>query len=365
MNFSDIARKCVLKQPKYEAGKPIEYVAREFGLDPDNILKMASNENPFGPSPKAVEAVSKALGGLNYYPDGACFYLREKLSKKLGISGDKLVFGNGSNEILELVAHVLCDAGDEVVTGRHSFVVYKLAALLMGAKCVEVEMPSLRYDFDRMLDAITPKTKIVFMANPNNPTGTTNTQDEVYSFVRSLPEHVVFCYDEAYREFQDPSEQVDVLPLIEEGRNVLTTRTFSKIYGLAGLRCGYAICSPEFADCLNRVREPFNVNSLAQIGAMAALDDDAFVEYAREENKKGRVQFKNAFEKWGLEHIVEGGNFVMAKVGPKALEIFTELQKRGIIVRPNVGYALPEWLRITIGKTDQNERCIEELGKLL
>lgn len=362
MNFKNVVRPSVLTQPKYEAGKPIEYVAREFGLKPEDILKMASNENPLGSSPKALAAAQEASGHLNYYPDSACFYLREKLSKKLGVKGSQLVFGNGSNEILELVAHVLLNDGDEIVTGRHSFIVYKLSALLMGAKCKEVEMPDLRHDFDAMLKAITQRTKAVFIANPNNPTGTVNTQKEIYDFVRSLPEHVTFCYDEAYREFEE--NPVDVLPLINEGRKVIAARTFSKIYGLAGLRCGYAYCSEEFADYLNRVREPFNVNSLAQAGALAALDDEAFLLESRRINLEGRRQFKAAFEELKLEHIVEGGNFVMVKV-KNALEIFTALQKVGVIVRPNVGYGLPDWLRITIGKKEQNERCLKEFSKLL
>ncbi len=362
MNIKELVRPNVLVQPKYEAGKPIEYVAREFGLDPDGILKMASNENPLGSSPKAMAAVAKNLGALNYYPDGGCYDLSNKLAAKLNLKPAQLVFGNGSNEILELVAHALLSEGDEVVTGRHSFIVYKLAALLMGAKCVEVPMPNLRYDLDVMLAAVTPKTKLVFMANPNNPTGTTCKQEQIYAFVRSLPKHVTFCYDEAYCEYEDDS--VDMRPLIAEGYKVIATRTFSKIYGLAGLRCGYAFCSEEFADYLNRVREPFNVNTLAQVAAIAALDDEEFLESSRKCNKEGRKQFKEAFEKWGLEHIIEGGNFVMVKV-PAALEKFAKLQQVGVIVRPNVGYGLPDWLRITIGTSEQNERCIAQLARLL
>ena len=223
-------------------------------------------------------------------------------------------------------------------------------------------MPNLKYDLDMLRDAVTEKTKIVFMTNPNNPTGCVVKQDEVVNFVKSLPENVVFCYDEAYTEFQD--DEVDLRPLISEGRNVICLRTFSKIYGLAGLRCGYSYSSEELAGYINRIREPFNVNTLAQVGALAALDDAEFVNESRRINSLGRKQFEKAFGELGLEYFSEGGNFVMVKV-EDASGKFVQMQKRGVIVRPNVGYGLPDWLRITIGKPEQNERCIEELKKLL
>ena len=360
MKLENTVKSQIKNLPVYETGKPIEYVAREFGLDPDGILKMASNENPLGPSPKAVAAVSKHLETLNYYPDGGCYELRQKLAKKWGLQPSQFAFGNGSNELLEFIAQCFVDRGDETVFGAQSFIVYKLATIFMGGKCVSVPMPNLKYDLDALRDAVSDKTKIVFMTNPNNPTGCVVPQSEVENFVRSLPEHVIFCYDEAYTEYQD--EQVDLRPLIAEGRNVICLRTFSKIYGLAGLRIGYSYSSEELAGYINRVREPFNVNSLAQVGALAALDDTEFVEESRRVNNAGRKQFVEAFEKLGFEYYSDGANFVMVKV-ENAPDVFVQMQKRGVIVRPNVGYGLPEWLRITIGKPEQNERCIDELSK--
>ena len=312
MKADKIVKKQIVNLPVYETGKPIEYVAREFGLDPDGILKMASNENPLGASPKAVEAVKNHLGGLNYYPDGGCYELRQKLSKKWGLAPSQFAFGNGSNEILEFVAQCFVGEGDETVFGAQSFIVYKLATIFMGGVCKSVPMPGMKYDLDAMRDAVTDKTKVVFMTNPN----------------------------------------------------VICLRTFSKIYGLAGLRIGYSYSSEEIAGYINRVREPFNVNSLAQVAALAALDDDDFVRLSRDVNDAGRKQFEKAFEELGLEYFSDGANFVMVKVAD-APKKFVEMQKRGVIVRPNVGYGLPDWLRITIGKPEQNERCIEELSRLV
>lgn len=361
MSLEKLVKSQIKTLPVYETGKPIEYVAREFGLDPDNILKMASNESPLGPSPKAIEAVKKQLQHLNYYPDGGCFDLRNKVAKIRGVKPSQLVFGNGSNEILEFIAQCFIDKGDEAVFGAQSFIVYKLATIFMGGTCVSVPMPNLQYDLDALRDAVTDKTKVVFMTNPNNPTGAVLSESEVINFVKSLPENVVFCYDEAYTEFQD--KEVNLMPLINEGRNVICLRTFSKIYGLAGLRCGYSYSSEELAGYINRVREPFNVNSLAQTAAIAALDDFEFVEESRRINNAGMKQFAEAFDKMGLTHFEQGANFVMVKL-EDAVGKFMELQKRGIIVRPNVGYGLPDWLRITIGKPEQNERCLHELSKI-
>ncbi len=362
MGIDKIVKTQIKVLPVYETGKPIEYVAREFGLDPDGILKMASNENPLGPSPKGVEAARKVLEKANYYPDGGCYELRQKLSQRLNLRPSQFVFGNGSNEILEFVAQCFVGDGDETVFGAQSFIVYKLATIFMGGKCVSVPMPGLKYDLDAMRDAVTDKTKIVFMTNPNNPTGCVVPQNEVVDFAKSLPENVVFCYDAAYCEYED--EPVDLRPLVESGRNVICLHTFSKIYGLAGFRCGYAYCSDEMADFLNRAREPFNVNSVAQAAALAALDDFEFVEKSKAVNKAGRRQFEEAFESMGLEYFSQGGNFVMVKV-PEAVEKFRLMQKAGVIVRPNVGYGLPDWLRITIGTREQNERCLAELKKLV
>lgn len=362
MNAENIVKKHIKDLPVYETGKPIEYVAREFGLDPDGILKMASNENPLGPSPKAVAAVAAKLSSLNRYPDGGCYELRRKLAQKWGLEPAQFVFGNGSNELLEFVAQCFVGEGDETVFGAQSFIVYKLATIFAGGKCVSVPMPGLRYDLDMLRDAVTEKTKVVFMTNPNNPTGCVVKGDEVLNFARSLPERVVFCYDEAYAEYQDA--EPDLRPLVREGRNVVCLRTFSKIYGLAGLRIGYGYTGGEIAGYINRAREPFNVNSLAQVGALAALDDDDFVRESKRVNNAGRKQFEKAFQDMGLEYFSEGANFVMAKVDDAA-GAFVKLQKSGVIVRPNAGYGLPDWLRITIGKPEDNARCIAELEKIV
>lgn len=362
MNLNKIVRKSVLTQPQYQAGKPIEYVAREFGLNPSQILKMASNENPLGPSPKAINAIANALPSLNYYPDGGCYELSNKIAKHLGLKPTQLVFGNGSNEVLELVAHTFIGENENAVTGNYSFIVYKLATLLMGGKIKEIDMPNLHYDLNLIREAIDEKTKVVFITNPNNPTGAVISHNEMIAFAKSLPEHVVLCYDEAYMEYQD--SPVDLRSLIAEGRKIICCRTFSKIYGLAGLRVGYGYASEELAGYINRVREPFNVNSLAQIGALAALDDTDFVSESKKINTEGMKQISDKFKELNIQHIAEGGNFIMFKIN-NALKIFDSLQKVGVIIRPNVGYGLPDWLRVTIGKKNENDRFLTELIKLI
>ncbi len=361
MNVLSLAKPSVLSQPVYEPGKPIEDVARELGLDPAGIIKLASNENPFGPSPLAVEAAGKALSQAELYPDGGCVVLRNKLARKLALAPEQVVIGNGSNELLELVGHVFLGAGDEVVMGNPAFIVYKLVTLLFGAKAVEVPLVNHKHDLELLRKAVTPRTKMVFLPSPNNPTGTANTQEEIFAFVRSLPESVVFVYDEAYAEFLDTPP--DLRLLIKEGRNVICLRTFSKIYGLASLRVGYGYCSAEMAGLLNRVRQPFNVNAIGQAAAIAALDDQAFTAKCRKENTAGLRQLEAGFDRLGLEWVPSVANFILAKVGDGA-RIFTELQKRGLIVRPMRPYGMPEWLRITVGTPSQNEKLLAELAKL-
>ncbi len=361
MNVQALAKGAVLSQPVYEPGKPIEDVARELGLDPATIIKLASNENPFGPSPLAVEAARKALAQAELYPDGGCVVLRKKLAQKLGLPSEQVVVGNGSNELLELLGHVFLGLGDEVVMGNPAFIVYKLVTLLFGAKAVEVPLLRHRHDLGQLLEAVTPRTKMVFLPSPNNPTGTANTQEEIFAFVRSLPEHVVFVYDEAYSEFLD--NPPDLRPLIKEGRNVICLRTFSKIYGLAALRVGYGYCSAEMAGLLNRVRQPFNVNAIGQAAAIAALDDEVFAKQVAQDNRAGLKQLETGFTKLGLEWVPSVTNFILVKVGDGA-RIFAELQKRGIIVRPMRAYGMPEWLRVTVGTPVQNERLLAELAKV-
>lgn len=362
MNASSLANPSVLTQPVYEPGKPIEDVARELGLDPASIIKLASNENPLGPSPLATEAARKALAEGQLYPDGGCFRLRQKLAGKIGVEAAQVVIGNGSNEILELLAHVFLRPGDETVMGNPAFVVYKLATLLLGAKPVEVPLVEQTHDLAAMARAVTARTRLVFVACPNNPTGTANSEADLLAFARALPDHVVLVYDEAYAEYA--GQAPDLRPLLREGRKVICLRTFSKIYGLAALRVGYGYTTPEIASLLNRVRQPFNVNAIAQAAALAALDDEAFVRRSIEENRAGLAQLETGFKALGLAYVPSVGNFILVKTGAGAKH-FDALQRRGVIVRPVGSYGLPEWLRITAGTKSQNERLLRELKAVL
>ena len=362
MKPSSLVKPSVLSQPAYEPGKPIEDVARELGLDPAGIIKLASNENPFGPSPRAVAAARHALEQGQLYPDGGCFALRQKLAAARGLGPDQFVVGNGSNEVIELIGHAFLGAGDEVVMGRPEFVVYGIVAHLFGAKAVEVPLVRFRNDLAALARAVTKRTRLVFVASPNNPTGTANTEAELLAFARSLPEGVVCVFDEAYTEFQE--NPPDLRPLIREGRNVIALRTFSKIYGLASLRIGYGYAGAEMAALLNRVRQPFNVNAIAQAAAIAALDDLAFTEKCARGNRAGMLQLEEGFRGLGLEFVPSAANFVLVKVGD-GTGVFGALQKRGVIVRPVKSYDLPEYVRITVGTAEQNERLLRELGAVL
>ena len=362
MNFQALVKPAVLTQPIYEPGKPIEYVARELGLDPATIIKMASNENPFGPSPRAVAAARRALEHGELYPDGGCFELREKLAAVRGLRADQFIVGNGSNEIIELLGHALLGAGDEVVMGEPAFVVYKLVTLVFGAKAVEVPLRNHRHDLEKIAAAITPRTKLVYVCSPNNPTGTANSESELLAFARGLPDHVVVVFDEAYAEYVERAP--DLRPLILEGRQVVCLRTFSKIHGLASLRVGYGYSSPEIVSVLNRVRQPFNVNAIGQAAALAALDDHEFTEKCARENRTGLTQLERGFSQLGLEFVPSVANFILVRVGDGAA-VFNALQKCGVIVRPMKPYAMPEWLRVTVGTKAQNERLLGELARLV
>jgi len=359
MNFEAMARPAVRTQPVYEPGKPIEDVARELGLDPAGIIKLASNENPFGPSPRAVAAAKQALEHGELYPDGGCFELRRKLAVKYALAPDQFVIGNGSNEIIELLGHVFLGAGDEVVMGAPAFVVYKLVTLLFGARAVEVPLVNWRHDLAGIAAAITPRTKLVYVCSPNNPTGTANTAAELLAFARALPPQVIAVFDEAYAEFlADPP---DLRPLIAAGRPVICLRTFSKIYGLASLRIGYGYAAPELCALLQRVRQPFNVNAIAQAAALAALDDQEFADRTARENRAGLAQLAAGFAALGLEQVPSVANFQLVRVGD-GRATFEALQRRGIILRPVASYGLPEWIRVTVGTREQNARLLAELA---
>jgi histidinol-phosphate aminotransferase len=360
-SLESLAKPAVLTQPVYEPGRPIEDVARSLGLDPATIVKLASNENPFGPSPLAVAAARRALEQGQLYPDGGCVALRERIARARGLSAHQIVPGNGSNEVIELLGHVFLGPGDEAVMGVPAFVVYKLVTLLFGATAVEVPMAGFRHDLSAMARAVTSRTKLVFVASPNNPTGAANPAEELVAFARALPDHVVLVFDEAYAEY-DP-RAADLRPLVGEGRKVVCLRTFSKIYGLAALRVGYGYASAEMAALLQRVRQPFNVNAIAQAAAIAALDDREFTDRCVRENFAGLARLAEGFRALGLEFVPSAANFVLVKVGEGG-RWFEALQRRGLIVRPLQPYGLPEWLRVTVGTSAQNERLLEAMAAL-
>ncbi len=358
--YSELANRPVLSQPVYEAGRPIEVVAREFGLDPASVIKLASNENPLGPSPKGLAAAQKALQVCHLYPDGGCTFLREKLAAHWALKPENFVVGNGSNEVMILLAQAFLRPGDEVVFGAQAFIVYKLATLLYGATPVEVPMPGYRHDLKAMRAAVTERTRLVFLASPNNPTGGTDDPKDIIALAESLPDHAIFCLDEAYAEYLDAS--ADLRPLIASGRKVVVSRTFSKAYGLAGLRVGYMMGSAEVIGLLNRVRQPFNVNLPALAAAEAALDDHEFVARTRQVNAQGISQLAAGLKALGYAYIDGKANFLAAQI-PDADAAFTRLQKAGVIVRPLRGYGMVGWLRLTVGTEAQNARLLAELAK--
>jgi len=350
--------------PVYQPGRPIDEVARELGMASEDIIKLASNENPLGPSRLALAALRKSLGQLNLYPDGNSFYLKQKLAGHLGVTPANLVLGSGSNEIIELLGHALLSPAAEVVVSQYCFAVYPIVTALFGAKLVVVPTKAYGHDLEAMRAAITERTRIVFVANPNNPTGTVVSREQLEAFVRMVPPEVVVAMDEAYVEFQDAP--VDLIPEVRGGGrpNLLLMRTFSKIYGLAGLRLGYGIGHPEFVAQLEKLRQPFNVNSAAQTAALAAVEDRAHVEKTRRINTRGLKAFARAFRKLRLEFVPSSANFILVRVGD-GQRVFGELQKLGVIVRPMGGYQLPEWIRISVGTPKQNQRCLEALSRVL
>jgi histidinol-phosphate aminotransferase len=358
MNYESLVNPSVLTQPVYEPGRPIEDVARELGLEPGSIIKLASNENPLGPSPLALAAARRALEQAQLYPDGGCYALRQKLAAAYGLPAEQFIVGNGSNEIIELLGHAFLGPGDEVVMGAPAFVVYQLVTRLFGARPVEVPLRDWRHDLERMLSSITPRTKLVFVCTPNNPTGTANPEAELLAFARAVPAHVTVVFDEAYADFLEPAP--DLRPLIREGRRVICLRTFSKIYGLASLRIGFGYAAPELCALLQRVRQPFNVNAIAQAAAGAALDDHSFAARSVRENRAGLRQLEEGCRELQLPVVASVANFMLVQVGD-GTAVFEALQRRGVIVRPVASYGLPAWVRITVGTRQQNERLLAEL----
>ena len=343
----------------YQGGKPIEEVQRELGIT--DIIKLASNENPLGPSPIAVQAIAESAAQVHLYPDSNAYYLKRDLAQHLGISPELLILGNGSNDVLQLIAEAYIAPGDEVIYAAGAFVVYSLVTKLCDATAVVVPMVNDTHDLSAMATAITDKTKVIFVANPNNPTGTMVTADETAAFMEQVPDDVLVVFDEAYYEYVARPDYPQTLPYVLEGRNFIITRTFSKIYGLAGLRIGYGIAPPMLVETLNRVRQPFNCSLLGQAAARAALKDTAHVKESQKSNAAGKAFLYKAFDNMGLPYIQTEGNFIMLHVEPSGAEITDALLKQGVIVRPMAGYGYPNTIRVTIGTQQENERFIEAL----
>ncbi len=362
MSLWSLANPQLQKLVAYEPGKPVEDVARELNLDPDKIVKLASNENPLGPSPLAVAAMKKAVENAHFYPDGGGYHLRNAIAEQNDLGRENVILGNGSNEIIEFIGHGFLKPDDEVVVADHAFVVYKLMATLFGAKTVEVPDPGFVHDLDAMADAITPRTREVFIANPNNPTGTMVDEAAIVRFMANVPDHVIVVFDEAYYEFLE--NPPNTLRYIKERPNVIILRTFSKIQGLAGLRIGYGLGSKEIMEVLAKCRQPFNANVIAQAGALAGLQDFEHQQKTREITNLGRTFLEAAFAERQLEFVPSSANFVLVKVGDGDA-VFKELLQRGVIVRAMRGYKLPEWIRVSIGTREQNQRFLEEFDQVL
>jgi histidinol-phosphate aminotransferase len=344
----------------YQPGKPISELAREMGLQEAAIVKLASNENPRGASPKALAAMRIAIGETGRYPDGNAYALKDALAKRYGIVHDRIVLGNGSNDVLEMAARAFLSPGASAVYSEHAFVVYSLATQAVGATSIVVPARHFGHDLEAMAKAIRSDTRVVFIANPNNPTGTWLPPDQIQGFVSKVPADVLVVLDEAYNEYLDPELRSNAVAWSHEFPNLVVTRTFSKAYGLAGLRVGYGFSHPKVIDLMNRVRQPFNVSDIAQVGAAAALFDNEFVQQSTLLNQQGMKTLTEAFASLGLSWIPSHGNFVCVKVG-KAAEVFQRLLKQGVIVRPVAAYGMPEYLRVSIGTKSENDRFLAAL----
>lgn len=344
----------------YQPGKPISDVARELGMNEADIVKLASNENPLGASPKALAAIKSALGDLAMYPDGGGFALKAAIAKKYSVLPEQIILGNGSNDVLELAARTFMKTGDSAVYSQHAFAVYPLATQAVGATGIEVGAKNFGNDLDAMLKAIRADTKMIFLANPNNPTGTFIPGSELRAFVQKVPPKVLVVLDEAYGEYLSDADVYDSVPWLAEFPNVIISHTLSKAYGLAGLRIGFGLAHPQLIDLMNRVRQPFNVNHLAMVAAVAALNDDEFIEESRRVNREGLALLRAEFAKRKLETIPAYGNFITFKID-NAKRVFEALLKQGVIVRPIAGYGLPDYLRVTIGTEAQNRRFLAAL----
>ena len=352
----------------YQGGKPIAEVAREFGLDEAKIVKLASNENPLGMPESARQAMLDAVADIGRYPDSNGFELKQAITAKYGVPQDWITLGNGSNDILELAAHAFVQPTQSVIYAQYSFAVYALATQAVGGRAIVVPAKSYGHDLAAIANSITADTKLIFIANPNNPTGTFIPADEIEAFLKVVPQNIVVVLDEAYNEYLAFEQQYDSIAWVKQYPNLLVSRTLSKAYGLAGLRIGFGIAQPVITDLLNRIRQPFNVNSLAQAAAVAALNDAAFLQKSAKLNADGYRQLTQAFDAMDLEYVPSYGNFVLVKVGDDdgaGARVNLALLKHGVIVRPVGNYGLPQWLRISIGLPEENEIFITALKKAL
>ena len=356
-------RKNILAIKPYVPGKPVEEVERELGIT--NVIKLASNENPLGPSPKAVAAIRQLAPTVSLYPDGNCYYLKEALAGRFQIGADQLFIGNGSDEIIEIIAKAFLEEGEEAVMADTTFSEYDFAVKVMSGVSVTVPLKNLTHDLAAMADAVTEKTKLFFICNPNNPTGTIVDKKAVAELMQRLPERVIVVFDEAYHEYVTDPAYPQTLDYVRAGRNVVILRTFSKIYGLAGLRVGYAISTPEIVGMLNRVKEPFNVNLLAQAAALAALDDTEHLEHSLRVNEEGKAYLYKEFDRMGLAYEPTHGNFIWVQVRADSQKVFQKLLHLGVIVRTGDIFGAPDVLRVTIGTPEQNRRFIAALHTVL
>ncbi|MEX6502144.1 histidinol-phosphate transaminase [Pseudomonas zhanjiangensis] len=364
-DFLALAQPGVQKLSPYVPGKPVDELARELGLDPAGIVKLASNENPLGPSPKVVEAIRGELAELTRYPDGNGFALKSRLAERYGVTPQQVTLGNGSNDILELVARAYLAPGFNAVFSEHAFAVYPIATQAAGAQGKVVPAKDFGHDLAAMLAAIDADTRVVFIANPNNPTGTWFGPQALSDFLAAVPERVLVVLDEAYIEYAEGGELPDGLDYLARYPNLLVSRTFSKAYGLAALRIGYAISSAQIADVLNRVRQPFNVNSLALAAACAALDDTEYLAKSRQLNDAGMAQLEAGCRALGLGWIASKGNFIAIDFARDTTAINQALLREGVIVRPVAGYGMPNYLRVSIGLPEENARFLKALAKVL
>ena len=368
-SFLDLAAPGVHALQPYQPGKPVAELERELGIS--NAVKLASNENPYGPSPRALAAASAVLQELSRYPEGSGYLLAEQLASKHRVTRDCITLGNGSNDVLDMIARVFLTPEHEAVFSEHAFAVYPIAVQAVGAQARIApahdgsEGPAYGHNLEAMSSLVGPDTRLVFIANPNNPTGTWLPDDELKGFIASLPSHVMVVVDEAYFEYVEVAAYPDTSGWLEQFPNLIVTRTFSKAYGLAGLRVGYALSRPEVAELLNRVRQPFNVNMVAQAAALAALDDVDHLQDCIRRNREGMLQLLAGFEKLGLAWIESAGNFVAVETGRAGTDVYEDLLQQGIIVRPVANYGMPNHLRITVGRADENARFLNSLEQVL